>query len=215
MPAVRPNILLILIIVGCVTTALLERGIKGFYVEKDSPVGISSTYHFNDGTFEIISYEHLNIQKKFGGSYQISGDTLILDFESLTDPDPSSYTFIDRKPASTPVNLDSSFQESNLGSVKFHVVNQNDKPLIRTILISRDNSKNKIKTYLPDSLGYFPKISLTVEKPHDFKFIHLGRKTLIMPADTVVGGHSKVKVTLSDSTTYYSDYNNIKKYLIK
>ncbi|MBN2733157.1 MAG: hypothetical protein JXR26_12070 [Balneolaceae bacterium] len=197
-------------LVGCATT-MLPNSISGPYYEKYPPVGIGVLYDFDKNKFKKTASGHLNAKTKWRGTYRISKDTLILNYKSLKDPDPSTFKFIRKKESIDP---NSNSKAPVNSSVEFFIVEKNDEPLKGAALAVLGNSEKVLEGFSSDSSGSYPEISLS-EKMQKFMFNYIGRKSVIIPVDTLRGYHSKVKVTLSDSATTYSDYNETKKYLIK
>lgn len=62
-------------------------------------------YQFSDTSFMVTAYDHMDIKRKAGGHYHISGDTLIFNYESIEDPSPSKYKFIKKKNFDVPLGM--------------------------------------------------------------------------------------------------------------
>jgi hypothetical protein len=204
MQAVSKNIITVLmLIMVCTGCSTLRDNFTGTFYNKYA-MYIGTIYKFSTNNFKRTSTGDLGITTKWRGTYRIEDDTLILNYIPLKDPDPSLYKFIKRKP----VNGTSD------GTVQFLVVDKAGKPLIRTEMVTRNVSQKILNGYVADSLGYFPKLPVK-KKVNDYHFFNLGRKQITIPADTLQGYNSKVKVILSDSLTQYSGYSGTNKYLIK
>ncbi|HLR77227.1 MAG TPA: hypothetical protein VK106_06165 [Balneolaceae bacterium] len=195
-----------------------QKIIKGEYLQK-YPVygvsGISFAYHFTDSSFTKFTYEHLGIKTIAKGTYKIIGDTLILNYNALKDPAPSYWKFIKKDSLLTLMDEESTWLSQGI-KVQFQAVNRKEEPVGGVNLALKDKNDEVIGGFVSDSLGFFSNMFIYGKNYiQKFHFTFIGRKSVIIQADTLRGYKSKVKIVLSNSQTYYSDYNGIEKYLIK
>lgn len=199
------------------SSSCIAQNISGKYAQK-YPVygasGVGISYSFTQSSFTQITYEHLGIKTLAKGSYQVVGDTLILKYESLRDPAPSYWKFV-QKDSLYSLMGDDSFLLSDGIKVQFRSVNRTGEPRGGANLAVRNKKEEVVTGFVSDSLGYFPKMFFYGDYIQNFKFTFVGRKPVTIKADTLRGHKSKINVILSNSQTYYSDYEGVKKYLIK
>jgi|GEM_PF-1493352 len=213
----KASFLFLIVISGCVTMRFPDT-IKGtFFITGDTISNSSFSYQFKDTTFETTSSGDLSgYQDKAGGRYGMAGDTLILNYEPLEDPDPSLYKFLKREPLSATTNANSASREGSNGTVRFQIMNKMDEPVGGVALALRNEAEEILDAFSSDALGNYRELTIPKKKDlHDFRFNYIGSKSVTIPADTLRGHHSKVEIILSDSATSYSNYDGIKKYLIK
>lgn len=193
-----------------------QQSITGTFVQKDHAASGEGVYYgFDDSLFTVTTYKHLGRKEIARGSYRIKTDTLYLNYKPQIDPAPSKYVFVKRKKFPVPLGMDSTSVDSTTISVKLRVFNKEGKPMQGVSLGLRNKNKETIMAFISDSLGKFPPLSIDDSYIHDFTFVFMGFKPVTINTDTLSGYTSKIKVVLSKSSTYYSDFDGIKSYLIR
>lgn len=209
------SIYTLLLILINVTSCRAQEIFRGEYIQPNSYLsGEGITYHFTDSSFTKTTYAHLGVETIAKGSYKVSDDTLLLHYRPLKDPSPSYWEFTDKDSLLALMGKDSYLLTKGI-KVQFRSVNKQQESLRGTNLAVRNKKEEVVTGFGADSLGYFPNMFFYGGYIEKFHFSFIGKKPVTIKADTLRGYKADVKIILSDSQIYYSDYDGTKKYLIK
>ena len=199
---VKFSLILLAGIAGCKTMQPTEAFKGTFFVQKTALTNSSFSYQFKNGVFKTTLSQNLGMGAIAKGNYNITNDTLILDYEPVEGPESSTFRFKSKNPISS---------SDTLGSVKFEIVDREDNPVQSANVMARDRAGELLSGYAADSTGNGPEQLLT-EKINNFRIMYVGKYSVTIPVDTLGGYDSEVEVMLTGIT--YSKKSGTKKYVI-
>lgn len=174
------------------------------------------TYYFKINTFKttpnVFGFHGSNEIAK--GKYRIENNILFLNYNPIKDHPRAHFEFIKKEPIYDNLKPDTLFK-SNIFYVHFQIFETHQKPIYPSAILLLKNEKDQtIYGFSSDSLGHIPEIFSFGNFEGYFLFTSLGNEQFKINTDKLSGYKSSVKVILPKRRTY-SDFDGIKKYLIK
>lgn len=213
MQAVKKNVVFFLIII--LGYSAHSQKINGEFRRTDPSIAareIGVKFIFNeDFGFERTEFKHLGTQQKSHGSYQISEDTLTLNYEKYQEPFGNSIEIIKEKIKSV--------SESDIANLPLysliHVFEASGIPKSGVNLLLRSGDQEVVMAFMSDKEGFFPDLSIYDRYIEDFQISALGKQETVIDTDTLFGFRTRIKIIFEDSSKTKISKETTEKYLIK
>lgn len=95
------------------------------------------------------------------------------------------------------------------------MVDNNERPLNEPVMILRNRDEEIVMSFSAETAGRYPSLHIQDGYISSIQIQSLRFKPLTISADSLRGYQSQIKVSLSESRTYYSKQKNTFKYLIQ
>lgn len=213
MQVAKKNILFILLF--CTWNAAHTQSMVGKFQRKDPATaarGIAVKFLFKEGQkFERMEYKHLGTQEKSHGTYHISEDTLILNYEHYQEPLGNSVEITHKKKIS-PVGTD--LESLPLYSL-IQVLQAPGIPKSGVNLLLRNADQEVVMAFISDKEGFFPDLSLYDHYIEAFQISALGKQEIVIDTDELFGFKTRIKIIFEDSSRTRISKHTLEKFLIK
>lgn len=210
MQAVKLTLLLIVLFISSFDQSTAQTTITGQYTGNNR-----LDYQFTDSSFVVTAYDHIEMQRKAGGFYELSGDTLILEYKPMKDPSPSRYEITSKERFDVPLGMQPTERDTNSIMTDLKIVDYDGQPLQEPILILRNKKDEVVMSFSSDTAGAYPPLHIQDEYIASIKIQSLQFKPISIPTDSLRGYQSQLKVILSKSRTYYSQQKDTLKYIFQ
>lgn len=207
---------LIFLCLFCIWNGLHSQNIIGKFQRTDPATaarGIAVQLSFSERQkFEKIEYKHIGAQEKSHGTYRISKDTLILNYEKYEESGGNSVDLIEKENIN-PMGTD--LESLPLYSL-IQVFEAPGIPKSGVNLLLRSEDQEVIMAFISDEEGFFPNLSIYDHYIKDFQFSALGKQETVISTDSLFGFRTKINIFFEDfKKTEIFRENYSEKFLIK
>ena len=213
--AVKNKIIFLLLIISSYNFNCQSQTIIGEFKRIDPAtaardIGVKFIFEENS-RFEKIEFKHMGTKEKSHGSYSISNDTIILEYEKYESSERRKVKMIQKKQIST-----TSTMTNNLPLYSsIQVLGKSGNPESGANLVLRNSGKKTIMAFMSDSNGYFPDLNIYDKYVEEFQVSALGQDEIIIRTDSLFGFTSKIKIHFQDSSVLRKSKEATEKFLIQ
>ena len=201
------------VVVGLLLSCFSLRAqvIEGTYARELPDEGGVNTYKFSGNIFR--SFQNIHSDKLIrGGYYIIEQDSLVLVYEPLSDPEPSTFEVLEKQKIEE--EWVPSETEGRYASFLFKVQNAEGKLMPGVIMTVLEDMDEPSLASTSNKEGVFPYLNIYDRDYNKIRFSFVGHKPLELNPEDFFGYNSKILIKLSDSKDHYGKEVKIEKYKI-